>query len=132
MNFSLLGIYPDCECTNEEHIFSAYINECYVPCPEDSTGKHPYCRCDQFDFYYDENERVCKSNLERKCPKFAIGTGPDCLCTKKDYIFNTYFWQCQYRYAAYGAVSANCPDSSQKWPQCDVSIHRNALLSLVG
>lgn len=134
MIFSILGIYPDCECMNEGHIFSAYINQCYIPCPGDSTGKHPYCRCDKSDFYYDENEGVCKSNVGRKCPKFSIGTGPNCLCTKTASIFNIYFWECQHpRPTIKSSIeSTNCPDSSQKWPQCDVSIHRNALFSLVG
>lgn len=129
----ILGVYPDCECSQNEFIFSAYINQCYIECPEDSDGIHPYCRCNEREFYYHLEEKVCKINIGRQCPKESIGIGPDCLCIRNDYIFDRYKWGCYNVKStfAHPAVS-NCPDSSQKWPQCDVSIDRNALLSLVG
>lgn len=78
-----IGFYPNCQCIDEEYTFSAYINECYIECPDDAKDIYPRCRCyDRNFFYYDEIEGICKSNMGRKCPKFSIGIGPDCLCIK--------------------------------------------------
>lgn len=130
---SILGVYPECECEQDEHIFSAYINECYIECPEDANGLHPTCRCNEPSFYYDVKERECTTNEGRSCPKESIGVGPDCLCMRENYIFNAYHWRCYNKKATFAqSPTSNCPDSSQKWPQCDVSIDRNALLSLIG
>lgn len=127
------GVYPNCECSDEEYIFSAYINNCYIECPEDAQDIHPYCRCNEHDYHYDKEQRVCKSNVGRKCPKLSIGIGPDCLCMRKSHKFNPSWWECNSDQAVYvQSFASGCPDHSQKWPQCDVSIHRNALLSLVG
>lgn len=127
------GTYPDCECEGEDHIFSSYINECYVECGAGSTGLQPYCRCEMPDTYYETEEFACKSNIGRECPLSSIGIGPDCLCIEANSSFNEHLWGC---YGAGGATFAhytptNCPDKSQKWPQCS-GIDRNALLSLVG
>lgn len=77
--FSLFeGIYPDCECEAEGHEFSAYINECFIACPENASGIHPTsCRCDNINDYYVADEFICKSKIGRKCPADSIGVGPD-------------------------------------------------------
>lgn len=128
-----IGIYPDCECELENHVFSAYINQCYIECGTDSVGLHPFCRCDQAGTYYEPEEFTCKSNIGRECPEdISIGTGPDCLCVQKDYVFNSLFWSCYFVNATFAYPSgASCP-GGQSWPQCPVEIDRNTLLSLVG
>lgn len=132
VNYSLLGVYPDCECSHEDYLFSAYINECYIECGSGSTGLHPHCRCDTLETYYDAAEFACKSNIGRSCPLASIGIGPDCLCVQENYIFAESYWACYPGNAtfAYPAL-ASCPDGN-KWPQCGVEIDRNTLLSLVG
>lgn len=129
----LKGIYPDCECEAEGHVFSAYINQCYIACPENAIGLHPDCRCDDRELYYDQDEFICKSLIGRKCPDDSIGVGPLCLCVRKNYIFSKYLWGCYYEKGAFSIPSYNeCSGSNQRWPQCEESIDKNALLSLVG
>lgn len=124
------GFYPNCKCSEEGHKFSAFINECYIACPEDSIGKHPQCNC-QYEHYYDVNDFVCKSNTGRKCSLDSIGVGPDCLCILEEHNFNSYYWSCCS--AGYFSTASNpCPDNSGKCPQCETSIERNTLLSLIG
>lgn len=125
-----------------------------MECPENSKGIHPKCSCKESDSYYNETEKICKSNIGRTCPKDAIGknqeltnkwtktkwwkypneigVGPDCLCVRPNYAFIENKWKCvtdkvHYHYPA----TAECP-GEEKWPQCEISIERNALLSLVG
>lgn len=129
------GFYPNCECIDKDYTFSAYINECYIECPDDAEDIHPQCRCYDPNFYYDKIDRICKSNIGRKCPQFSIGIGPECLCIEVRYKFDLSSWLC---YDETNRISqtiipiAQCPDAIKKWPQCDDSIQRNALLSLVG
>lgn len=126
------GIFPNCECELESQIYSAYINQCYIECGSDSVGLHPYCNCNKPETYYEPEEFACKTNVGRECPKVSIGIGPDCLCVQKDYKFNSFYWTCSYKDAAFAyPASASCP-SGHTWPQCPVGIDRNTLLSLVG
>lgn len=133
--FNFLGRYPNCTCTGQEagYTFSSYINKCYIECPEDAEDIHPYCRCNERFYYYNIESKFCETIEDRKCPAASIGIGPDCLCIKKDYVFNKLLWECYHKFATFAFPSvSNCPDSTQKWPQCDVSIDRNTLLSLIG
>lgn len=38
--------YPNCTCTEKNFDYSAYINDCFRVCPENSTGYWPTCTCD--------------------------------------------------------------------------------------
>lgn len=128
------GIYPNCKCELENHIFSAYLNQCYIECGNDSVGLHPRCNCNKPETYYEPLEFACKSNVGRQCPKeTTIGTGPDCLCVRKGYIFSTTEWSCQNENFTFGySPVQSCPYGANKWPQCPVDIDRNTLLSLIG
>ena len=113
-----LGLFPDCECELENHIYSAYINQCYIECGGGSTGQHPHCKCDKPDTHYEPTEFTCKSNIGRECPKASIGTGPDCLCVQKDHVFNSESWTCDYgTNFAPGTPQERCPGGG-RWPQC--------------
>lgn len=39
------SVYPNCECTGRNYKYNEYLNECYLVCPEDSSGYFPNCRC---------------------------------------------------------------------------------------
>lgn len=130
-NYSILGIYPDCECEQLDNLYSAYINQCYIECGSGSTGLYPYCKCDEPGTYYEPEEFACKSNVGRKCPDASIGEGPDCLCIQNDIVFIENFWGCYFQNTSFAYPSAQCPGGN-KWPQCSVEIDRNTLLSLVG
>lgn len=61
-------------------------------------------------------------NIDRKCPEYSVVSDDRCydavsLLNSSDRFLETSF---------------DCPNSSQKWPQCDISIQKNLLLSLVG
>lgn len=117
----------------QEKIFSAYINECYTECGANSTGLHPNCVCDDDDFYYDVDLKICKSITGRKCPEDSIGIGPDCLCIRTEHIFFIWRWECDTEYLGSPFMpELNCPESGQKWPQCDVAIDQKVLITLVG
>lgn len=132
LNYSSVGVYPDCECSHENYLFSAYINECYIECGSGSSGLYPHCRCYTPETYYDAAEFECKSYIGRSCPLASIGIGPDCLCVQENYIFEKSYWTCYPGNATFAYPSlASCPDGN-KWPQCGVEIDRNTLLSLVG
>lgn len=131
-----IGFYPDCKCKDQGFIFSAFINMCYIMCPDNSSGIHPHCNCDGEQFY---DEFMCKSNVGRKCPVDSIGIGPDCLCMREKFVFDSFYWSCMQAGVVIVAGggggfkgSAACPDNSGKWPQCDASIERNTLISLIG
>lgn len=63
----------------------------------------------------------------------SIGIGPDCLCIKENYRFDPSKWRCYHGLVVLEEPEPSaCPDSSQKWPQCDVSIDGTTLLSLIG
>lgn len=128
------GVYPDCKCQDKNVLFSAYINQCYIECTDDSSGIHPNCQCDG-EYFYDVNNFTCKSNTGRICPRDSIGIGPDCLCMRKNNKFNSVLWNCIDPAASFGGFSGpstSCPDNGGKWPQCEASIERNTLLSLIG
>lgn len=129
----LIGVYPKCEC-NDEKIFSAYINECYIECGGNSTGLHPDCTCDnEEDFYYDADLKSCESIIGRPCPEDSIGIGPDCLCVNEKHVFILSLWECDYEYlGSIYSPETNCPNRAQKWPQCEVSIDRKVLITLIG
>lgn len=129
----LIGVYPNCEC-NDEQIFSAYINKCYVECGENSTGLHPHCICDnEDDFYYDVDSKKCESIIGRPCPEDSIGIGPDCLCINESQVFLLSLWECHYEYlGSLFMPDTTCPNRAQKWPQCDVSIDQKVLITLIG
>lgn len=91
------GVYPDCQCQQEGHVFSAFINECYAKCPNTSSGIHPTCRCDSIDDYYVADELICKSKVGRKCPIATIGIGPECLCMRKHFKFDSIQWDCYHK-----------------------------------
>ncbi|XP_031635844.1 laminin subunit gamma-1-like [Contarinia nasturtii] len=127
------GIYPECECELENHVFSAYINECYVECGSESIGLHPRCRCEKPGFYYVPEEFTCKSIVGRECPIASIGLGPDCLCVQQKFAFNIVSWRCEIEDVHFAHYPSQfCPSGDYRWPQCPVTIDRNALLSLVG
>lgn len=127
------GIYPECECELLDHSYSAYINKCYIECGSDSAGLYPKCNCDEPRTYYDPEEFACKSNVGRECPKESIGIGPDCLCVDDDFQFLEVSWRCYSKNVTFAYPSmAQCPEGGNKWPQCNVEIDRNTLLSLVG
>lgn len=127
------GVYPNCDCNDKDHVFSAYINKCYIECKGGSTGAgiHPRCDCG-YGMFYKADEFQCKSNIGRECPLLSIGIGPDCLCMEKNKNFFEFLWGCYDKYTgfAYGRPTS-CPDRSQKYPQCS-GIDPNALKSLVG
>lgn len=124
------GIYPNCECDDKMHTFSAYINECYIGC-NGGIGKHPYCDCG-IGMFYNTEEFKCESNIGRACPKQSIGTGPDCLCIEMNKTFIESLWSCLDHTVTFAfSSSTNCPDRSQKYPQCS-GIDPNALKSLIG
>ncbi|XP_055304774.1 uncharacterized protein LOC129569691 [Sitodiplosis mosellana] len=121
------GRFPDCTCTENDHIYSAYINECYIECGN-GTGIHPKCYCGQkFDRAYDVETRFCKpiSYSGRSCPPGSVGIAPDCRCAHGNFLI--YGWGCFHAYV-FGPTNFPC----DKWPQCDLGIDRNTLLSLVG
>lgn len=131
--FVFSGVYPNCDCSDKMHVFSPYINECYIACEGGSTGvgKHPHCDCGS-GMFYQVDEFQCKTNIGRECPPVSIGIGPDCLCIEKDKKFFESIWSCINEYASFGhAPPSRCPDRSQKYPQCS-GIDPNALKSLVG
>lgn len=130
-NIYSLGIYPNCKCEHQDHIFSAYINECYIECGGDSNGLHPDCDCNELGTYYDPEEFICRSNVGRKCPENSIGIGPDCLCIEEDFRFYDSMWSCLRAESAYSS-NAQCPEGGNKWPQCNVEIQRNVIISLIG
>ncbi len=126
-----IGLYPDCKCDNEKMLFSAYINQCYIECPDNSPEIHPNCRC-YGDYFYDINEFGCRSNIGVECPQNSIGIGPDCLCIRRNEKFNSYYWDCVAQGTGFAVLTSYCPDGNGKWPQCEASIERNTLLSLIG
>lgn len=131
--FVFSGVYPNCECTDKGHVFSSYINDCYIACEGGSTGigKHPKCDCGS-GMFYKKDEFQCKTNIGRECPPVSIGIGPDCLCIEKDKKFYESHWSCNSKDVSWAfAPSVRCPDRSQKYPQCS-GIDPNALKSLVG
>lgn len=132
--FQSTGIYPNCECTESEKVFSAYINQCYIECGDDSsTGLHPECICDDKNSYYDVDTKNCKSIVGRTCPEDSIGIGPDCLCMNERHVFMVSLWECDSEYFGMPYIpDSECPDSSQRWPQCSVSIDQKLLTTLIG
>jgi len=52
------GSYPNCECTESNEEYNAYLNECVMKCPENSTGRFPDCKCN------DKSEGFSKGNFE--------------------------------------------------------------------
>lgn len=40
------SVYPNCKCTGKNYVYNEYFNECFLICPEDSTGYYPDCKCD--------------------------------------------------------------------------------------
>lgn len=107
---------------NMDHNFNAYLNQFIIPCPKNATGIHPDCDCNDH-YYYDEAEKLCKSNVGRTCPELSIGIGPDCRCIKKEYIFVESLWGCFSGSVVDGSPAIGiCPDLSQQYPMCEVFI----------
>ena len=81
-------------CTERDHIYSAYINECYIECG-DGTGKHPHCHCGKgFDLAYDIEAGMCKpiGYEGRPCPPGSLDIDPHCHCVLG--TFEIYDWGC--------------------------------------
>lgn len=114
------GVYPNCKCKKTNQVFSAYLNLCYTPCTENKIfGKFPQCICKP-NYYYDVKERLCKSNVGRKCPDNSIGAGPDCLCIiegEQFFDFPTTVWKCS-KLPPKTSSPSICPDGGM-YPQCD-------------
>lgn len=134
------GTYPECICEDKELEFSAYLatldykNGCYAPCPENSVGIHPQCKCDEFHLGYLESERKCHI---RECPERSTGISPNCVC-KENYIFYTAYWECIYQRPGsrppvfLPPVDLYCPERNGKYPQCAVLIGIGVVKSLIG
>lgn len=125
--FLIKGQFPNCTCTEKDYIYSAYINECFIECGN-GMGIHPRCYCGkEFDSIYDVEARFCKpiGYAGRRCPPGSFGIAPNCRCAVGH--FQIYGWGCFFAYAL-GPTNYPC----DKWPQCDLGIDRNTLLSLVG
>lgn len=45
LNTTRDSFFPKCKCAGENYEYSEYLNECYLVCPENSTGSYPNCRC---------------------------------------------------------------------------------------
>lgn len=39
------SVHPNCKCSKRNEEYNEYLNECYLVCPEDSTGYFPDCKC---------------------------------------------------------------------------------------
>lgn len=66
----------------------------------------------------------------RLCPPDSFGVSPDCKCFS-DKTFVPYGWGCfETNIFAFGVQK--CPDKEQKFPQCEVSIDRKVLITLIG
>lgn len=124
------GVYPNCKCHQADRLFSAYLNQCYIECPDDSAGIHPDCECNDTSTYYHPTERICKSNVGRKCPKNSIGIGPDCLCIETGRTFYENLWQCtSHESIFYFPTRRSCPEKTDKFPQCEILVDHNILLT---
>lgn len=127
----MAGIYPNCKCNLPKHIFSAYLNQCYIECENGSEGIHPRCRCSEPGTVYNADEFKCSHNIGRKCPPGSVGIGPECLCMQEHHIFIQSRWTCALASSSAHPSIASCPDGN-KYPQCGIEIERTILLTLVG
>lgn len=113
---------------NMNYNYNAYLNQFIIPCPKNAFGIHPYCDC--IDDYYDEAEKLCKSNMERPCPELSVGLGTDCRCIKKEYIFVESLWGCFSGPVIDGSPAIGiCPNLNQQYPMCDISIAPSILVA---
>lgn len=83
--------------------------------------------------YYDVDLKKCQSIVGRACPENSVGIGPDCLCMNEKHVLIMSLWECDFEYLGMPFINdSECSDTSQRWPQCDVSIDRNVLITLIG
>lgn len=40
------SVYPNCQCTGKNYVYNEHLNDCFLACPEDSSGYFPNCKCD--------------------------------------------------------------------------------------
>lgn len=98
-------------------MFSAYLNDCYIPC-EEGVGMHPNCYCGaNFNGFYDAETRKCKSFSYpgRPCPPGSVGVAPNCLCMYG--FFHAFGWGCFTAYASGNLIAFPCDN----YPQCEIS-----------
>lgn len=70
--------YPNCTCTEPNFAYTAYVNECFRVCPENSTGYWPDCTCDNEFAIFDKSTLIraiwnILSNLNAKFTGTLIG-----------------------------------------------------------
>lgn len=115
------GKYPNCTCRERNHLFSAYINQCYPDCfePSKTLLEFDMTKCAERYGY-----------AGRPCPPNSIGISPDCKCFGGK-TFVPYGWGC-FDISVFAFGIQNCQNREQKFPQCEVSIDRKVLITLIG
>lgn len=57
-NTTIDSVHPNCKCTERNKEYNEYLNECYLVCPEDSTGYFPDCKCSDKLRGFDKGKRM--------------------------------------------------------------------------
>lgn len=52
------SIYPNCECKGTNYKYNEHLNECYLVCPEESTGVFPNCKCNNEIEGFNKGKRI--------------------------------------------------------------------------
>lgn len=68
-NTTIDSIYPKCKCMKKNHHYNEYLNECYLICPEDSTGYFPDCKCNDKIKGFNKGKQTGKKS--RKMNEFS-------------------------------------------------------------
>ncbi|XP_037033965.1 uncharacterized protein LOC119072778 [Bradysia coprophila] len=102
------GAYPNCECTEPNHEYNAYMNECVRQCPENSTGRYPDCKCNDKLEVFSKEWYTC----DRCPPNTRPGSVyPNCECEIGNYVIG--LWG-DYRNRCH-----SCKDGfTGKYPDC--------------